>query len=416
MAGFGERLQHAWNAFLNVNDNKPQQYGSYYSEGSSYRMDRSKRYGMSDKSIIAALYNRIAIDVATVDFKHVRLNQNGNYKETIDDELNYCLTQEANIDQSGRALIQDIAQSLCDEGVVAIVPVECDMDPTENGSYKIYKLRTGKITEWFPQSVRVELYDEDTGRHKEIVLPKKMVAIVENPLYAVMNSPNSTMQRLIRKLAILDAIDEQSGSGKLDLIIQLPYTVRTETRKKQASDRRKAVEDQLQNSKYGIAYIDSTEKVIQLNRAAENNLLNQIQYLMNLAYAQLGISEAVFNGTASEAENLNYYNRTVEPFCGAIANEMKRKFLTKTARTQLQSIYYFRDPFKLVPVAQIAEIMDKFTRNEIASTNEMRGIIGWKPSDDPRADELRNKNLNMSPDMPEPVSVGDVDGEQDYYK
>ncbi len=410
MTTFGERLQHAWNAFLNKDQTKYVEYGS----GSGYRMDRRRfRSYRTDKSIVTALYNRIAIDVASIEFQHVRVDNNGRYVEEIDSGLNYCLNTEANIDQTGRSLIQDIAFSLCEEGVVAVVPVDTTFDPTKTGSYDIESLRVGKIVDWYPEHVKIDLYNDRTGKHEEIMLPKKVVAIIENPLYSVMNSPSSTMQRLIRKLSILDAIDEQSGSGKMDLIIQLPYTVKTDLRKSQAEQRRKDVEMQLTNTKYGIAYIDSTEKVIQLNRSIENNLLSQIQYLMNLGYAQLGISEAVFNGTADEQTMLNYYNRTIEPFCSAIADEMKRKFLTKTARTQRQSILFFRDPFKLVPTSQIAEIADKFTRNEIASTNEMRSVIGWKPSDDPRADELRNKNLNESPDAQEPINISEsTEGEE----
>lgn len=337
------------------------------------------------------------------------------YLETIDSDLNKCLNVEANIDQSGRELIQDIAHSMCDEGVVAVVPIDVDVDPTDSTGYKIYTLRTGKVTQWYPQHVRVSLYDERDGRRKELTLPKSMVAIIENPLYATMNGPNSNLQRIIRKLNLLDAIDEQSGSGKLDLIIQLPYTVKSEARQNQANKRRKAIEMQLTESKYGIAYIDSTEKITQLNRSLENNLLKQIEYLMNMLYGQMGISEAVFNGTADEQTMLTYNSRTIEPFCGAIVNAMRRKWISKTARTQGQSIMYFRDAFRLVPTSQLAELADKFTRNEIMSTNEVRAVLGMKPAKDPRADELRNKNINQEADAPDPVSVADSDTEGRYH-
>lgn len=412
MASLLERIRSGWNAFRNNKDY------TYYSpelgSGSSYRPDRSRYYRGVDHSMVTALYNRIAIDVASITFQHVKVDSTGMYLHTVDDDLNKCLNVEANIDQSGRELLQDIAHSMCDEGVVAVVPIDTDVDPTDTNGYKIQSLRTGKITQWFPQHVTVSIYDERDGNRKEVTLPKSMVAIIENPLYATMNGPNSNLQRIIRKLNLLDAIDEQSGSGKLDLIIQLPYTVRSDARQKQANKRRKAIEMQLTESKYGIAYIDSTEKITQLNRSLENNLLKQIEYLMNMLYGQMGISEAVFNGTADEQTMLTYNSRTIEPFCGAIANAMRRKWLSKTARSQGHSIMFFRDAFKLVPTSQIAELADKFTRNEIMSTNEVRAVLGMKPAKDPRADELRNKNINQEADAPTPVSVADSDTEERY--
>lgn len=412
MPTFVERIRNSWNAFKNGKDYS--YYTSDFGYGTSYRPDRARYNRTTDRTMVTSLYNRIAVDVAAISFQHVRVDSNDMFAEVIDDELNKCLTIEANIDQSGREIIQDIAHSMCDEGVVAVVPVETDKDPNDTEGYKIYNLRTGKITQWFPQHVTVSCYDERTGQRKEITLPKRMVAIIENPLSATMNGPNSNLQRIIRKLNLLDAIDEQSGSGKLDLIIQLPYTVKSEARQKQANNRRKAIEMQLTESKYGIAYIDSTEKITQLNRSLENNLLKQIEYLMNLLYGQLGISEAVFNGTADEQTMLTYYSRTIEPFCAAISDAMIRKFISKTARTQGQRIMYFRDPFKLVPTGQIAEMADKFTRNEIMSTNEIRAVLGMKPANDPRADELRNKNINQEADAPEPVSVAADDN--GYYE
>jgi hypothetical protein len=350
--------------------------------------------------MVTSIYNKIAVDVAAIPIKHVRLDENERYIETIKSDLNETLTTSANVDQTGRALIQDAVISMFDEGCVAIVPVETTLDPEITGAYDIQSLRVGKITEWFPAHVRVQLYDERDGQKKEITVPKKMVAVVENPLYAIMNEPNSTLKRLIRKLNLLDAIDEQSGSGKLDLIIQLPYVIKSEARKKQAEERKKDIEDQLAGSKYGIAYTDATEKITQLNRPAENNLLKQIEYLVGMLYAQLGLTESIFNGTADEAEMLNYFNRTIEPILAAITEEMKRKFLTKTARTQNQSINYFRDPFRLTPIASLTEAADKFTRNEILSSNEFRAIIGYKPSKDPAADELRNKNIQQQENPP----------------
>jgi hypothetical protein len=339
--------------------------------------------------------------VAAVSVKHVRTDQNGSYLETIPSGLNECLTTEANVDQTGRALMQDAVMSLFDEGCVAIVPVDTTFDPTLTGGYDVNSLRTGRILEWFPAHVRVRLYDERTGNKEEIILPKKTVVIVENPLYAIMNESNSTLQRLIRKLNLLDVIDEQSGSGKLDLIFQLPYMIRSEARKEQAEIRRKAMEDQLAGSKYGIAYVDATEKITQLNRPTENNLLGQITFLTNMLFSQLGITENVFNGTANESEMINYYNRTIEPVLASIVDEMKRKFLTKTARTQFQTLMVFRDPFKLVPVGTIAEIADKFTRNEILTSNDVRAIVGYRPSTNPKANELRNKNIPEAvPEIP----------------
>lgn len=392
MPTFFERVQRGWNAFFSRD---PTSYTTkdYYG-GYSYRPDRPKLHRGSEKSIVNSIVTRIAIDVSSVAIKHVRVDVNGRFVEEIHSGLNDCLTVEANIDQTGRQLIQDIVQSMCDEGVVAVVPVDTNVNPYNTSSFDIKTLRVGKIVEWFPDRVKVRLYNERNGKQEEIVLAKRFCAIIENPLYSVMNEPNSTMQRLIRKLALMDSIDEQSSAGKLDLIIQLPYVVKTEARRQQAEQRRKDIEMQLSSSKYGIAYTDGTEKVTQISKTLENNLLKQVEYLTNQVFSQLGITEAVFNGTANEQEMLNYQNRTIEPMLSAIKLEMRRKWLTKTARAQGQDILYFTDPFKLVPVNQIAEIADKFTRNEIASTNEIRAVIGWKPSDDPRADELRNKNLN----------------------
>lgn len=389
-----DRLQHAWNAFK---DADAQSDPSLYMYGGSYfKPDRNVVRPGTERSIVTAVYNRIAIDVAAVNIQHVRLDDSGRYESTIDSSLNRCLTLEANIDQTGRALIQDITMSLCDEGCVAVVPVDTSLDPKKTSGYDIETLRVGKITEWFPDRVKISLYNDQNGTRQEVILPKKDVAIIENPLYSVMNEPNSTLKRLIYKLNILDSIDKQSGSGKLDIIIQLPYVIRTEQKRKEAEKRRKDIEMQLAGSKYGIAYTDGTERVTQLNRPAENNLMNQITYLTSMLYGQLGITEEVINGTADEKTMLNYYNRTIEPILSAIVDEMKRKFLTKTARSQGQSIMFFRDPFRLVPVEELANMADKFTRNEIVSSNEMRSAIGLKPVKDPRADELRNKNLNAT--------------------
>lgn len=388
-----DRLQHAWNAFLNRD---PTHWYANYGSASYYRPDKFRPTMGNERSMVSSVYNRIALDVAYIDIFHARLDEDGRYTEQISSGLNECLNLSANIDQTGKAFIQDIVMSMMDEGVVAIVPVDTSINPDVSGSFDILSMRTGKIKEWYPEHVRVELYNEKTGRKEDLILPKNTIGIVENPLYAVMNEPNSTLKRLIRKLNLLDVIDEQSGSGKLDLIIQLPYVIKTPARKQQAEERRRDIEMQLAGSKYGIAYTDGTEKITQLNRPVENNLMKQIEYLTDMLYSQLGLTQEILNGSADEKTMLNYYNRTIEPIVAAIVDEMKRKFLTKTARTQGQSIVYFRNPFKLVPVADLAEISDKLTRNEIASSNEIRQIIGWKPSDEPGADELRNKNLNQS--------------------
>ena len=394
---FGSRLKHAWNAFTGTDYTTYQDVGPGYSS----RPDRIRLTRGNERSIITSVYNRIALDVAALNVQHIRLDENGRFLSIIQDGLNTCLTVEANIDQTARAFIQDIVVSMLDEGCVAIVPVDTTYDPSVTGSYDIQTMRVGKILDWYPQHVRVRLYNERTGIKENILVPKSTVAIVENPLYAVVNEPNSTMQRLIRKLNLLDVIDEQSGSGKLDLIIQLPYVIKTEARRQQAENRRKDVEAQLSGSKYGIAYTDGTERITQLNRSVNNNLMSQIEYLTSMLYSQLGITQSILDGTADEKTMLNYNNRTIEPIISAIVDEMKRKFLTKTARSQSQSISFFRDPFKLVPVNDIAEIADKFTRNEIMTSNEIRQVIGMKPSDDPRADELRNKNLS-APSESEP--------------
>lgn len=389
----GSRLKNAWNAFTNKD---PTPYTGGVGVTSYYRPDRPRVMRRSDRSIATAVYNRIAIDVASIDIMHVRLDENKRFLEEMNSDLNKCLTLEANCDQTGRGFIQDVVLSMLDEGVVAIVPVDTIGDPRISDSYKILSMRVGKIVEWQPRWVRVQLYNDRTGKREEVKLPKSMVAIVENPLYATINEPNSTMQRLIRKLNLLDAVDEHAGAGKLDMIIQLPYTIKSEARRKQADERRLAIEEQLRGSKYGIAYTDATEHITQLNRPLENNLLKQIEYLTNMVYGQLGITQSVMDGTADERTMLNYHNRTIEPILSAIADEMKRKFLTKTARSQRQSVEFFRDPFRLVPVNDIAEIADKFTRNEIMSKNEFRQVIGMKPSDDPKADMLINSNISQS--------------------
>lgn len=390
------RLKRAWNAFTNNRDPTKTMYQNT-GTGYVYRPDRTRFTRGNERSIVTSVYNRIAMDVASIDIKHCRIDENGRYIEDIRSGLNDCLTVEANIDQTGRAFIQDVVMSMFDEGAVAIVPVDTTTDPLVSNSYDILSMRTGKIVEWYPAHVKVRVYNDRTGRKEEILLPKKSVAIIENPLYAVINEPNSTMQRLIRKLNILDAIDEQSGSGKLDLIIQLPYVIKTESRQQQAEKRRKDIEEQLKGP-YGIAYTDGTEKITQLNRPVENNLMKQIEYLTNQLYSQIGMTPSVLDGTADERAMLNYNNRTVEPIVSAIVDAMKRSFLTKTARTQGQTIKFFRDHFKLVPVTELANIADTFTRNEILSSNEIRQIIGMKPSDDPRADELRNSNINQKED------------------
>jgi len=391
------RLKHAWNAFVNKDptsaDNVPA-----YTLGPSYgssRPDRPRLRISNERTIISSIYARIAIDVAAVNIMHVRQDQNGRYIETIFSGLNNCLTLDANIDQTGRALMLDAVLTLFDEGVIAIVPVDTTSDPSISGSWEVQTLRVGHIVNWYPKHIRVRVYNENTGLKQEVTLLKSQVAIIENPLYVVMNEPNSTLQRLIRKLGLLDAVDEQSSSGKLDLIIQLPYVIKSEARKTQAKGRRDEIEMQLKDSKYGVAYTDGTEKITQLNRPVENNLLATITYLTNMLYGQLGLTEEIFNGKADEKAMLNYYNRTVEPLIAAITDEMKRKFLTKTARSQYQSIMYFRDPFKLVPVLNLAEIADKLSRNAILSSNEFRAILGFKPSTDPTADTLSNKNLNQ---------------------
>lgn len=409
---FGSRLKHAWNAFTGNVQMNYRDLGMSY----SYRADRPRMSRGNERSIVTSVYNRIALDVAALNVQHVRLDENGRFLSVIDDGLNNCLTLEANVDQTARSFVQDVVISMFDEGSVAIVPVDTTIDPNVSGSYDIQSLRVGQILDWYPQYIRARVYNEQTGRKEDIVVPKSTVAIIENPLYAVINEPNSTMQRLIRKLNLLDVIDEQSGSGKLDLIIQLPYVIKTEARRQQAENRRKDIENQLSGSKYGIAYTDGTEHITQLNRSVNNNLMSQIEYLTSMLYSQLGITQSILDGTADEKTMLNYNNRTIEPIISAIVDEMKRKFLTKTARSQHQSISFFRDPFKLVPVNDIAEIADKFTRNEIMTSNEIRQVVGMKPSDDPRADELRNKNLSapsgsnqQSEEMPiaEVNSVGD---------
>lgn len=402
MPTFTDRLSHAWNAFMS-RDPTPNTYGSM----TSYiRPDRVRLTRGNERSIITAVFNRIALDCAAIKVEHVKLDDNDRFIYAYKSGLNDCLTLDPNRDQTARAFIQDVVLSLFDEGCVAIVPTDTTINPAKSSSYDVQELRTGKILEWFPQFVRVRVYNENSGKKEDILLPKSSVAIIENPLYAVVNESNSVLQRLIRKLNILDAIDEQSGSGKLDLIIQLPYAVKTEARRRQADERRKEIETQLVGTKYGIAYVDSTEHITQLNRSIENNLMGQIEYLTSMLYSQLGITTEILNGTADEKAMLNYYDRTIEPIMSAIVDEMKRKFLTKTARSQHQSIIFFRDPFKLVPVNDLAEIADKFTRNEIMSSNEIRQIIGMKPSDDPKADELRNKNLNES-EGAEPPMVGE---------
>ena len=389
----GSRLKHAWNAFVNNRD--PTGYYQDTGPGYSYRPDRPRLTRGNERSIVTSVYNRIALDVSAINIQHCKLDENGRFVSIMNTKLNKCLNLEANIDQTGRAFIQDIVMSMLDEGCVAIVPVETTTDPKITESYDILSMRTGKILEWFPRHVRVRLYDERTGQKEDIVLPKSTIGIVENPLFAVINEPNSTMQRLIRKLSLLDVTDEQTASGKLDLIIQLPYIIKTDARRQQAEQRRKDIEMQLSGSKYGIAYTDGTEKITQLNRSLENNLMKQVEYLTNLLFSQLGITQTILDGTADEKTMLNYYSRTIEPIIAAIVDEMKRKFLSKTARSQNQSIMFFRDPFKLVPVNDIAEIADKFTRNEILTSNEIRQIVGFKPSDDPKADQLINSNLNQ---------------------
>ena len=387
----GSRLRHAWNTFLSRD---PLSYRYSFGPSYSYRPDRPIFSRGNERSIVTSVYNRIALDVSSMTIQHVRLDENDRFKEVIESGLNNCLNLEANIDQTGRAFVQDIVMSMLDEGYVAIVPVDTTFNPKETGSFDISTMRTGKILEWYPQHVKVRVYNDRKGEKEDILVPKSTVAIVENPFYSVMNEPNSTMQRLIRKLNLLDAIDEQSGSGKLNLIIQLPYVIKTAARRQQAEERRKDIEEQLSGSKYGVAYTDGTEHVVQLNRPVDNNLMSQIEYLTSMLYSQLGLTQGIMDGSADEKTMQNYYTRTIEPILSAIVDEMKRKFLTKTARSQKQSILFFRDPFKLVPVGEIAEISDKMTRNEIMTSNEIRQKIGMKPSTDPKADELRNSNLS----------------------
>lgn len=401
------RAKRAWNAFFS---REPTQY--YRSTGVSYshRPDRVRFNRGNERSIINSVYNRISVDAAAIDLEHVMLDENGRYLETIYSGLNYCMSDEANIDQTGRAFKQDIYLSMMDEGCVAIIPVDTSENPNTSDSYDIYTMRTGKILDWRPAHVQVKVYNEETGQKEDIIVHKRATAIVENPFYSVMNEPNSTMQRLIRKLNLLDAVDEQSGSGKLDLIIQLPYVIKTPARKQQAEDRRKDIETQLAGSKYGIAYTDGTERITQLNRPVENNLMKQIEYLTSMLYSQLGITQGVLDGTADEKTMQNYYNRTIEPMVSAVVDEMKRKFLSRDARSQMQSIMSFRDAFKLTPVGELATIADTLTRNEIATSNEMRQLMGWKPSKDPNADQLRNKNLS-APMGQDSTDMGDVPDE-----
>ena len=394
-------FQHGWNAFTNRDPTNDYKYTGGYS--SSYRPDRPRLSRGNEQSIATSVFNRIAMDAAAIDISHARIDQNGRFLSHVDSGLNNCLTLEANIDQTGRSFIQDVVLSMLDEGCVAIVPVDTNIDPNANGSVDILSMRTGKIKEWYPNHVLVSLYNDKKGINEDIKLAKSTIGIIENPLYAVINQPNSTLQRLIRKLVLLDSVDNQSSSGKLDMIIQLPYVIKTEARRKEAEKRKKDVEDQLTGSKYGIAYIDGTEKITQLNRSVENNLMVQIEYLTSMLYSQLGITTSVLDGTADEKTMLNYYHRTVEPILAAIADEMKRKFLSKTARTQGQSIMYIRDPFKLLSLENLAEIADKFTRNEVASANEIRQAIGMQPSNDPKADKLQNSNMPQPADNTVPV-------------
>lgn len=389
--GLTDRLQRGWNAFMNKDPTI-----SYRDVGPGYsqRPDRPRLSRGNERSIVTSIYNRVALDVATLNICHCKVDDNGRFVSNMNSTLNSCLNLEANLDQTGRAFIQDVVMSMLDEGCVAIVPVDTDIDITVKDSFDILSMRTGKIVEWHPKHVKVRVYNENTGNKEDIMLPKSKVAIIENPLFAVINEPNSTLQRLMRKLALLDVVDEQSSAGKLDMIIQLPYTIKSETRRDQAEKRRKDIEMQLTNTKYGIAYVDATEKITQLNRPLENNLMKQIEYLTSMLYSQLGITQSILDGTADEQTLLNYHSRTIEPIVSAIVDEMKRKFLTKTARTQKQTITFFRDPFKLVPVNNIADIADKFTRNEVLTSNEIRQIIGMRPSDDPKADQLINSNLN----------------------
>ena len=416
----GERLQHAWNAFVNNKD--PTRNYQYSMASYSVRPDRPRLVRGTERTIANAIYNRIAMDVAAIDIRHCQLDEDDRYLYEIDSKLNTCLTLESNIDQTSRALFHDAALSLLDEGCVAIVPIDTTLNPTVTGAYDIVSMRTAKIIEWYPKHVKLRVYNDNTGNKEDIIVPKSMTAIIENPFYPVMNEPNSTMQRLIKKLGLLDSVDEQSSAGKLDLIVQLPYVIKSHARRQQAEERRKDIEMQLSGSKYGIAYTDGTERITQLNRPVENNLMKQIEYLTSMLYSQLGITQAIMDGTADEKTMLNYYSRTIEPIVSAIVDEMKRKFLTKTARTKGQSIMFFRDPFRLVPVNDMAEIADKFTRNEIMTSNEIRQVIGMKPSDDPKADQLVNSNISqpteapMGPEemMEEPIEEGEYQDETQY--
>lgn len=405
---FGDRLKHAWNAFNNKDPtfNFSRPVTTY-----SYRPDRPRLTRGNEKTIVSSVYNRIAMDVASVDIEHVRLDENGRFLNVINSGLNDCLTLDANLDQTGKAFIQDVVLSMFDEGCVAIVPVETTLDPKVTGSFDVLSMRTGKITEWRPTTVRVNVYNEKTGQREDLILPKKSVCIIENPFYSVMNEPNSTLQRLIRKLSLLDAVDEQSGSGKLDLIIQLPYVIKTDAKRNQAETRRQEIETQLAGSKYGIAYTDGTERITQLNRPVENNLMGQIEYLTNLLYSQLGITQSIMDGTADDKTMMNYRSRTIKVILQAICDELVRKFLTKTARSQHQSIMFFQDLFELVPVTDVAEMADKLTRNEIVTSNEIRQVIGFKPSDDPEADKLRNKNMPEGKDQTQTTPTKEVENQ-----
>lgn len=414
---FGARLKHAWNVFKAKDNNNAvvtDEINMPYIMGTSVKPDRVKLHIQNERSIVASLYNRIAIDVAAIPIKHVRVNDNGRFIEEVKSGLNDCLSVEANIDQTGRELIFDAVLSLLDEGCIAIVPVDTSVNIRNTDAYDIHSLRTGKIVEWFPDMVRVELYNERKMKNQKVVLPKSKVAIIENPFYSVMNEYNSTLKRLTRKLALLDSIDEQSGSSKLDLILKLPYAIRTDKRQEQAQKRKELIESQLKDSTYGIAYIDPSEDIVQLNRSVDNNLMSQIEYLTKMLYSQLGVTEGVFDGSADEKVMLNYYNSTIEPILSAITNEMERKFLTKTARTQKQAIRFVRDPFRLVPVSEIAEIADKMTRNEVLSANEIRSVVGYRPVDDERADELRNRNLNATDEqLGDPVTTEDYEEDEE---
>ncbi len=406
MSTFTDRIRHAWNAFRFQDENPQVFVSSDLGPSYSRRPDRPYFFHTSEKTIVSAIYTRLSIDVAAVPLRHVRQDDNKQYQEDMPTGLNECLTIAANIDQGARQFRQDMAQTLFDEGVIAILPVDTTLNPIVTGGYDISSMRVGKVTSWYPKHVMVRAYNDNTGLHQDVLMPKNMVAIVENPLYSVMNERSSTLQRLLRKLALLDVVDEQSASGKLDLIVQLPYIIKTAARREEANKRLREIEFQLKGSQYGIAYTDGTEKVTQLNRPAENNLMTQIEYLTKMLYGQLGLTEEVMNGTADEATMINYYNRSIEPVLGAIAEAMTRTFLTKTARSQGQAIIYIRDPFKLVPVKELAEIVDKFTRNEVASSNDMRSVIGWRPSKDPKADKLMNKNIPaQATELPSPKNV-----------